>query len=115
MKMGYNKGMKVKACRMIGCLFMLALMMICTCSVYIVSVDLPYDHRHPCDMSTTDAVGDCNECLTLADKVLDVTIDIGGVVSMDVGFDVTIDALLVGFLDGSVHPPPPLYAIKMNC
>lgn len=102
---------------MVGFLFMLALMMVCTCSVHITMVDLPNDHGHACDMTTTDAVDDCNECLTLADKVLDVTVDIGGVVwvSLDVGFDVTIDALLVDFGDGSVHPPPPLYAIKMNC
>ena len=109
--------MKNKTYRMVGFLFMLALMMVCTCSVHITMVDLPNDHGHACDMTATDAVDDCNECLTLADKVLDVTIDIGGVVwvSLDVVFDMTIDALLVDFGDGSVHPPPPLYAIKMNC
>ena len=102
---------------MVGFLFMLALIMVCTCSVHMTMDDLPNDPGHACDMTTTDAVDDCNECLTLADKVLDVTVDIGGVVwvSLDVGFDVTFDALLVDFGDGSVHPPPPLYAIKMNC
>ena len=107
--------MKIRAYRIFGLFFMVAETMVCLCSNHMMMVDAPNDHRHACDMSTTDAINDCNECL--ADKVLDVSVDIGAVVwvSLDVVFNAKIDKLLVVLRGGSVHPPPALHAIKMNC
>ena len=96
---------------------MLAVIMVCTCSNHRMMVDSQNDHGHACDMTPTVALNDCNACLTVADKVLDVSVDIDGVVWVALGvyFDATLDQLSIDFVDGMVHPPPALDAVKMNC